>query len=191
MSTAATVGFVTLWLFLLGLAALVVVAFRQIERAQQSVVPSATALPVGADVPEIRVVTQRGIEPVPHGDDPYILAFVSTECGACDTVLRHWFDNGSPVRTVVVVTSPGRSEYTDREPPENVALWGIANPGDARLSFNVNVVPTIYAIAGGKVVGVVTEGRLDAILALAAHVSGNHSGTVNGNGSERLIVRQA
>lgn len=172
MSGLETAVWAALWLALLVLAVLVVAAFRQIERAHASQMESATMLPVGADAPEIGYLGAHG-ELVTLGAkdfrEPGLLIFVSTTCGACQRLMDYLIAEPPPLPATVLVSGHEYSDWTERGGVGLHVRW-IATSADARSYYRVNVVPTIYALAGGVVTGASIDGSPRGLEALIAGV---------------------
>lgn len=186
MSALETSTFTILWAFLVFVAFLVVVGFRQIERAQRSALPAPTTLGIGERPPEIHIIGDSGIEQLEHGKAPYLLAFLSPGCGACKSTMEHLLATELPLRTVAVVTAPGKSDYADAVPPPNMSVRWIANPADARVYYKINVVPTLYVLRDGEVLAASNDGSSRGIERLLEQAQHRHETAPNSTAQPAL-----
>jgi hypothetical protein len=157
MSGFESTVFVVLWALVILLAMLVLVLYRQLDRLivrEQS--GSATLLPAGSTLPDMLVVMGDHLDTL---DAPsrgiWLLGFVTTTCGACQTFLRELAATERDFPSVVIV----RGQELENEPqdPAIQCRW-IANPGDLQTFFGVSVVPTLYLLRDRTVLASTIDG---------------------------------
>jgi hypothetical protein len=158
MSTLETAAFGVLWLLVMGLALLVLVLYRQLDRLIiREQTAGASLLPAGSLLPDLLVVGSRGLEALepPDHQDFWLLGFVTTTCPACQTFLRELTLIPRDFPSEVVV----RGEQLDKEPqdPAIKCRW-IATPGDLQTYFGVTVVPTIYLVREKTIIAGTLDG---------------------------------
>jgi len=153
MSPIERTVFVVLWLAVLLLAALLVMIYRQVDRAyRRSALDRMRGLPAGTPVPTVEVLADGQQTALRLDPDEAVqaLVFVSTDCKVCST-LRADLNRVWPLedRLTVLVTGefhkPEEAEWPGR------VLW-VTHSFDVAREFGVVVVPFAYAIASGAIV---------------------------------------
>jgi hypothetical protein len=156
MSTIEIIAFGTLWFVIVMLALLLLLLYRQVERAyERAALGQAAGLPPGTEAPEIEVLTADGTETFGFPDDEELalLAFVSSDCAACDRLLEALRLGVPQVNRTVIAA---RSESEDGERFANLpapleVIWP-AYPGSILHDYGVRVVPLCYLSRRNRVV---------------------------------------
>jgi hypothetical protein len=180
MSPIETVAFGTLWVVLLALGALVLVLYRQLDKAYRESTGAATnALERGTQAPPIAVLGESEIEDLAlPADDLAVLAFVTTSCTACDDLVKRLTsgDDAPSARTVVLVTGEGYREYVGVGAPRVTMHW-IVSPADVKADWRVSLVPMLYAVRDGVVLAASIDGSPDGVRALLDDAAAAGNGT--------------
>ena len=168
MTPVEVVAFSVVWIALLALAALVLLLYRQVEKAyRRSTGVSHEGLPVGAVAPEIGIVLDGSIQALElPASEPALLAFVSNNCDACRGLMR-MLDDGTSLATFALVTGDGMREYLNPRNPRLQVHW-VASPGDIHEQYRVNLVPTLCVVQDGHVLGSSTDGSPEGLRQLLA-----------------------
>jgi hypothetical protein len=157
MSGFESTVFVVLWALVLLLALLVLVLYRQLDRLiVREQAGTATLLPAGSTLPDLLVVMGDDLDTIdPPSRGVWLLGFVTTTCGACQTFLRELAGTERDFPSIVVV----RGQELENEPqdPTIQCRW-IANPGDLPTYFGVSVVPTLYLLRDKTVLAATIDG---------------------------------
>jgi hypothetical protein len=190
MSPAETAIIVALWIVLASLALLVLVLYRQLEKAylrQQR--PVDAGLAAGTEAPTIAVITGRSTGPLelPGDGSLSLLVFVTTACPACAKLMPLLRDGSIGVPAIVLVSGDGFREYADLETPTFRAHW-LVNLADADHLYGVSVVPTIYVLRGRTILARTIDGTRDGILAALAEARSRGNGEANLVGADREVV---
>jgi hypothetical protein len=171
VSPIETVAFAVLWVVLLSLAALVLLLYRQVEKAyQQSTAVASNPLPPGTTAPDIDVVYEGQIRPLDFpADGDALLVFVTSTCDACRSLLRWLASSGDapPVETIVLITGEGFREFLDRTSHHLTLRW-IASPADINQQYRVNLVPMLYLVRDRTILGASNDSSPAAVRALLA-----------------------
>jgi hypothetical protein len=182
MKPIETVAFGTLWVVLLALAGLVLVLYRQLDKAyRESTGAVSNALPRGTKAPPVAVLGDSEIEEdltLPEGELA-VLAFVTTACEACaDLVKRLMSGEDAPsTRTAVLVTGEGYRDYVGVGEPRVTMHW-IVSPADVKDDWRVSLVPMLYAVRDGIVLAASNDGSSEGVWGLLdeAGATGNGAG---------------
>jgi hypothetical protein len=145
--------FTALWVVLLALAALVLILYRQMERAYRRAAAADASLPPGSEAPEIQVLRPDGsIEDLDLSDhhERIVLAFVRAGCEPCSRLLRELAHDGLPERTIALVNGEGFNEYAHAQNDTFEARW-LAHPPDVVRAYGVTVAPLVYVVRRGVV----------------------------------------
>lgn len=190
MTSVEVVAFSVAWIALLALAALVLLLYRQVEKAyRRSTSAGHEGLPAGAVAPEIAVVHDGGIEALElPEDEPALLVFVSTDCDACRGLMR-LLDDGTSLATFALVTGDGMREYLEPRNPRLRVRW-VASPADIHEQYRVSLVPTLCVVQDGHVLGSTTDGSpagLRQLLVASGVDEPDGSPPVNGDGPLPLV----
>jgi hypothetical protein len=150
MSPPEVVAISVLWIVLLGLAGLVLVLYRQLDKAYRSAEESdVAALLPGVEAPEIEILGEDGIEPLafPAPGEIGLMAFVSTTCDACHNLLQALGRESLGVTwRMGLVNGEDTREY--KRGWDGVDLEWLAHPPDVVRSYGVTQVPYVYAVKG-------------------------------------------
>jgi hypothetical protein len=190
MSPTETAIIIALWIVLAALALLVLVLYRQLEKAylrQQR--PVDAGLAAGTEAPEIAVVSGRSAGPLelPADGSMSLLVFVTTACPACAKLMPLLTDGAIGVPAIVLISGEGFHEYADLETPTFRAHW-LVNLADADHLYGVSVVPTIYVLRGQTILARTIDGTRDGILAALAEARARENGDGKLVGAEREAV---
>lgn len=152
MSTATTVGFAVLWIVTATLLLLVLILYRQVEKAYRFANEDAGAsLAPGSSFPTIEVL-HEGLEKRLdiNQEGEVVAAFVSTSCPACAHLLNDLIRKpvNAPVR--VFVHGAGYEEYRDRSNGQISMHW-LAHPPDAAQDVGISVYPQVFVVIDGLV----------------------------------------
>lgn len=154
MTSIQTLAYITLWLVFMALAGLLLLLYRQVEKAyQESVGGEASGLLAGVHAPDIEVSWEKQDQPLqfPGDETLAVLAFVSTDCEACTKLVRaldRRLDFDGPLIGLV------NGERNAQFPPKGlsrVELRWLAHPPDVIRSYGASTVPMVYVIRGRTV----------------------------------------
>lgn len=175
MTSVEVVSFAALWAALIALAALVVLLYRELDRAyaRPEAGEMARGLPPDSPIPPLLVVKPDGSEELRLGERKALalLAILSTECEACErtmTVLQEWAAT-MPVWALIAGTG---GKFQSIETP-GLELYSVHNPADVAHKFLVNLVPTVFLVHGGKVRGHTGDGSSEGIKRIFEHATGD------------------
>lgn len=167
MTPLQTLAFSVLWLAVLTLAGLVLLLYRQVDKAYRESrdVQSAALLP-GIEAPAIEVLDGPEIVPLrmPVEDSYYLMAFVSSSCGGCQQLMSELSKDPPKVGKVVVLLTegPGFPDLRDKL-PSSIEIHSLAHPPDVRQDYGVTVVPLVYALKGNTVLAAKSVSTIDGI----------------------------
>ena len=194
MTPIETIGFIVLWLVAISLAGLVVLLYRQVERAyRRSAAVQALGISAGNVLPDLEVISDEGTELLDFSsvDDHRltVLAFVTSTCSSCRRLVTDLADWRHPgVRTIVAVHGETTEEF--RQAAERIDVKWLANPGDAVRDFGVMLVPLVYVASGRTVLasGAVASGADASKLVEQALTSEQVTSTTPAPDSDRAIA---
>lgn len=174
-----------LWVVLFVLAALVLVLYRQVEKAYRySAGVADSALRPGSVVPDVAVVREGVIQPVPYPErELSFVVFVTSTCSSCrDLMQRLDSSEGVGPRVVALVTGDGFQEYSEPRNQRMATYW-VSSPADVHDQFGVNLVPMVYVIRDRTVLGATHDSSDSGLRALLAQVEAASTRlNVNGQG---------
>jgi hypothetical protein len=179
MSGIELVAFGVLWAVLVGLAALVLVLYRQVERAYAASARGAPGgLSPGTEAPGLEVLQGTEIVEwhVPDDDRIRVLAFVTTTCEACVRLLRALTDleRREGVQPVVLVQGEAQGEMAALM-RELETVW-IAHPPEVVTNYGITIYPLVYVVRGRTVLAsrsVASRGDLSKLVTEAQGVGEN------------------
>jgi hypothetical protein len=151
-----TAAFGTLWLFAALLAVLVLILYRQLERAYQAGTTGVdAALLPGVQAPDLEIVMPDGqLVPFefPAPDQIGLLAFVSSDCDSCLTLMKAMrkFEVRLPGGVIALVNGEDDGRLRPFRTERTQVHW-LAHPPDAIYRYGVNRVPLVYAVRGRTV----------------------------------------
>jgi hypothetical protein len=153
MSPGQTIAFGILWLSVIFLGALVLLVYREVERAY-SVDPKRQSggLLEGVPLPDLEVVEGTEVVPLPglRSEDSFLMVFVKQTCRGCESMLKILRTAQLDVRAVVVVLE-GRTAEIRLTLPSTTEVYEAAYPDDTARNYGITVVPLAYVVEGGKV----------------------------------------
>jgi hypothetical protein len=143
--------FGALWVALAILTTLVLVLYRQVEKAYAATTAEeSTGLAPGARAPDIEVLTAGGIGLLefPSPRELGLLAFLTTTCEDCvDLVRLIKEERPFPGRVIGLVTGEDHGEITRSEDGSFEPYW-VAHPADVVRSYGVSLTPLVYVVRG-------------------------------------------
>jgi hypothetical protein len=167
VTSAQTIVIAVLWVAVLGLMALVLLLYRQVDRAYAGGRASKTGgLKPGVQLPEVTIISDDGVGALelPGGPEPSLLAFVSLDCDGCNalmkTLARRKAFNGT-VMAVVVEGIPRGLPVPDL-PPE-VTTYAAHSGAQLRRALGITVVPLVYVLRGRTVLATGTVATDDEV----------------------------
>lgn len=171
MNALETTAFGVLWVMLLGLALLVLVLYRQVEKAyrQGTSEVAGEALAAGTAAPDLEVIRDGEMTNLDLPDEGLILlAFVSDGCEACAAFISDLNgDNFPAVKTMLLATGANLPEL-DRVDESRVAIRTVVSPADVKESYRVSAVPMLYLVRDTVIIGASHDGSPDGVRALLA-----------------------
>lgn len=154
MSGLEEVTFAALWTVFAILTLLLLMLYRQVDRAYRETGSTQSApLLAGQEAPAVEVLDgERFVNVNFDTGRMTLLVFVSAQCEACaermkDILSPHTFDR----KTVVLVSGEGFSEYV-RQVNDDFRIYWLAHPPDAMRSYGINRVPVAYMLDGRTIV---------------------------------------
>ena len=153
MTTMQTVSVAVLWIGFLLLAGLVLLLYRQVERAYNSDAKETAALLPGVRAPDVEILDGEEIGPLAFPPEPAmsLLAFVSTTCEACVSLIDALAGlDGFDGRKTILVNGEGDGGWQRR--PGLDILW-LAHPPDVVRTYGVSAVPMVYVLRGRTIIG--------------------------------------
>ncbi len=158
MSTPETIISVTLWVVAVTVLLLLLLLYRQVDRAYGSnEAGQSTALLPGVELPPVEVMTPSGpgFLELPAGPEPSILAFIGTGCDRCarlvETLKSESAFYGLANCLFVDATPAGEAVGEVPDNSENVKFYSAAYAPDIPRAFGVNSVPLVYVLDGRTV----------------------------------------
>jgi hypothetical protein len=165
MSTLQTTVYFALWITLVSLGGLVVILYRQVDKAYLRSGAVATALPVGATAPELPVISEAGMQPLPFFAESQLgaLAFLTTTCSGChDTAKLLASGVLGDVPVAAVYSGEGSADFLEDQTDRFRKYW-LTSDGDATERYNVSVVPTVYMLRGRTIVAASSDGSREGL----------------------------
>jgi hypothetical protein len=154
VNAAQTIVVVVFWFALIGLAGLILLLFRQVERAYRHTadVHQAGLLP-GVEAPDIEVLVGSRIVPLGFPEDQHhVLAFVNGDCDICAELLKELAVGGvfdGPIEALLMDASGPPIDPASL--PARISIHAVAHPPDIRRSYGVSVTPFVYFMNGKTV----------------------------------------
>jgi hypothetical protein len=176
MSPLELIAFGGLWTIACVLCALVLLLYRQVEKAyrHQGQTQAGGLLP-GVEAPDIEILTSNGNEPLrlPQDHRLALLAFMTTQCDACSKFLPVLADDSATDAEVIVLMSGGRAaDVVIPESPRVDVLW-LAHPPDAVHRYGASVAPFVYVLRGRTVLASKTISSREALAQLLDEAAEN------------------
>jgi hypothetical protein len=175
MSTAETISAVTLWLIAAGVLALLLLLYRQVDRAYGAKTSNqATSLMPGVELPDVEIMTAEGpgFLELPAGRGPSMLAFLSSDCDRCSSLERTLISEevfeGQVHCLFIDAQAKGEPEVTRPDNTERVRFFSAAYPPDLPRKFGLNSVPLVYVLDGKTVLAADSAASKAELAALVA-----------------------
>lgn len=150
LSAAEITAFVTLWVALILLSGLVVLLYRQLERAYLATGGEAQ-LAAGSPFPELEIATGDGLQlfPWPSSAATMYAVLVSTKCQKCFEALEYLPSLIESER--ILVFTAGEWTPDVRKATEGLTCHVLGHPPDAERSLGLSGYPTVIATRQGHV----------------------------------------
>jgi thiol-disulfide isomerase/thioredoxin len=151
-----TIAFAVLWVILICLAVLVLLLYKQLERAYAGTPGSNSGLSAGSRVPDLEVINSTGLSwyRFPDVDDPILAAFVSTTCAGCYDLLRTLDRDVDEYRKEVFTVGEISDEF--RRAVGSLSYQALAHPYDAEHGLGLTALPTLFLVGRRVVLGTTT-----------------------------------
>jgi len=149
MSGLEVLVFLVMWSVVILLLGLLLVIYRQVDRAYRLGGRSVAQnlLPAGAPAPPIEVLAGRGEGVVKwDGPQPSVIAFLDTGCPSCRELLAELRPHPT-IRIAAIVSGPAES---DEFVGECEMHWA-AHPPDVLQGYGITQFPSVVAVANGHV----------------------------------------
>lgn len=170
------VAFGMLWLLALLLGGLLLVLYRQVDKAYgQRDASHAGGLLPGVDAPGLEVLTANGSEPLqlPETDERVILAFMTTTCPACSTLTPILADDSfTDIPVIALMSGEENKGAVIPDSSRFQTLW-LAHPPDAAHRYGATVAPFVYVLRGRTVLASKAASSKGAIAQLLEEASQN------------------
>lgn len=184
MSGIAAVAFGLLWSGVVVLAVFVLLMYRELDRAYGRVQSrvGGGGLQAGAPMPSVLTLGPGGSRELDLNAERSglcIVAFISTKCAACEetmALLRNRVAGDVPAVALIIGTGSKFGDYGN----DKLALHWLQNPADAPERFRVTVVPTLYMLQDGVVLGSTADGSEGGVRGLLDRVAPETSQRVGG-----------
>ncbi len=147
---------------LLGLAALVILLYRQLARAYDAPAVGRSGVVPGSQATDVEIMTDDGLGffEFPSSDQPFLATFVSTNCVECHKLLK-------VLRRLrvdsLVVFSAGEQNPAFAAASSGLPLHSLGHPPDAERDYGIVIYPTTVVVRHRLVLGS-TTGTSDAEL---------------------------
>lgn len=176
MNAGETTAVLFLWTALGITGALVLVAYRILDRAYRSVPDGrSAALPPGTEAPDIEWVAPNGVERyVFPAVRLSLLAFVADSCPKCQRLIDA-LRAEVPESIPVAVFHSASTEPLDLDTNDRVAHFGLNHPADVVRDFGVSTVPFLFALDGRRILVGRAVSSASSLRALLSEVSGVQS----------------
>jgi thiol-disulfide isomerase/thioredoxin len=151
MTPLEVVAFAALWLIACVLGGLVLLLYRQIERAYQLQAGQAGGLLPGVEAPGLEIIGTEGTEPllIPVDDSRMtVLAFMSTVCEACEKLMPALENDALVNASVIALMSGETTKWTVPSENPRVQMHWLAHPPDAVKRYGASVTPFLYVLRG-------------------------------------------
>lgn len=157
MTELQTVVVLSLWLAMAGLASLVLVLYKQVDRLYGAGGGGGSQpLEAGTEAPEIRIVSTSGQDTpleAPEGQDIYLVVFLMQSCSSCIQLVRSVKLSPHLLGKVIGLLI---GETTGEFAMKRVApmtLFSLTDPGQVVRTYAVSQTPMTYAISNGVILG--------------------------------------
>ncbi len=148
MTTLEMVVFATMWFAVIFLAGLLLLLYRQVDRAYGTNAASvARVLPVGSEAPAIEILDGDRMVPLTlTGERPLLISFLEAGCPSCQELLPDLRVSES-LRVIALISGDAHSGdfRVDCE------AYSLAHPPDVIKSYGIGSFPTTYLIKNGRV----------------------------------------
>lgn len=143
MSTVETVVFAVLWFSVLTLGALLLLLYRQVDRAYRVGASSnARTLPAGSVAPPIEIVDGANTRFLDlDGVSLSILVFLETGCPSCRELLPH-MKRDETARIVALVSGDSASQDFSAD----CEIYWLSHPPDVIKNYGIGSYPTAYVL---------------------------------------------
>jgi hypothetical protein len=149
-----------LWVVVLLLGALVLLLYRQVDKAYRAGDSAASVpIPSGSEAPALEVFKDGRIQPLQLSapDDFTVLAFVTASCGSCQQLMTTLSrGEGLKYRTYLLFAEGPSPRNLSTSPvptmPSNIEVRTVAHPPDIRRDYGVMSFPFVYLLRGGLIV---------------------------------------
>lgn len=146
MSSLESVVFGAMWVTVLVMGGLLLLLYRQVDRAYRSISRSMEMLPRGSKVPAIEIINGTEFEPLELSEPNVILLFLDTGCPSCRILLPK-VSNYEGIRVVALMSGDGRSQDFRAE----CEVYWLSHPPDVVQQFGISSFPLAYSVRDAEV----------------------------------------
>lgn len=169
MSSIEMVAFGILWVIALVLGGLLLLLYRQVEKAyrQDQQVQTGGLLP-GVEAPALEVISDEGNVPLqlPLPGELALIVFMTTTCDACAKLLPVLADDRVTDARVIALVSGGRTSDVAMPTSPRVELLWLAHPPDATKRYGATVAPFLYVVRGRTILASKTTATREGVAEL-------------------------
>lgn len=166
MTPLQTIVFGVMWLAVLTLAGLVLILYRQVERAYGAdAVRGTRVLPRGSPAPPIEVLDRDRSRQLDLSGPSALLVFLETGCPSCEELLPA-LHRSSRTRVLALVSGQGPSKDFSAD----CETYWLTNPPDVIREYGIGTFPTAYVVSGSKIAAAASLGSVEDYQLLVAKV---------------------
>ncbi len=168
MSPAQVLVFGILWVSVVLLGGLVLLLYRQVERAySMNPARQSGGLLRGVSLPDLEVVHEASVTLLPElrSNSRSLLLFVKQSCDRCGVALKLLESAQGEIQPIVIVLEGRTTELRSTLPPW-FGVYEAAYPNEAARDFGVTSVPLAYITNRGRVMATGSPGNREELSSL-------------------------
>ncbi len=153
MTPQQTIAISVIWIAVFVLATLVLLLYRQVDRAYRGDSGGrASLLIAGSLAPEIEVLDSGEIRSFDFSanGERHLAAFVKSGCGRCEELLGALIGPTRPPLPTTFFLIDGAA-LPRQDLPVDSRVFALAHPADVIASYGLAVVPAVYVLKGRSV----------------------------------------
>lgn len=164
-----------LWIVLAALAGLVLVLYRQVDKAYAlGGLEDSDPLPAGTAAPPLEVIRHDGsdalLEP-PSQNSPYAVVFLLPSCSSCIQLVKSIRSDPELVENTIGLLSGETTGEFALERVSPLRMYSLAHPPDALGPYSVSRTPMAYVLFDGTILGGRYVGSSDELRSLMEEAS--------------------
>lgn len=163
MSALEVVAFGVLWTVAVVLLCLVLVVYRQVEKAYGEGHNAGVAgLRPGVEAPPIELMMLDSTVSLQFPAEVHLLCFVATGCEKCTELVESLRSSPQGLKISLLQGQGSRPPYADQL-PATMQWFGLGNPPETYRQYEVRHFPLLFVLHGNRVLAVDAVSRPDEV----------------------------